>query len=507
MKNGRTKEHGDFQTPVELTREITSFLQLNGVNPASIIEPTCGLGSFIFSAVETYPNASVIGIDINPDHLNQVQHHLEEGNLINRVQLLQADFFKTDWKVLVSQTMEPILILGNPPWITNAEMSSLGGSNVPLKSNIHGFKGLDARTGMSNFDISEWMIVELLKSLDGLNASLAMLCKVNVARKVLLHSFKKQLSVSSSSMHLIDAQRYFDVSVDACLLTCHLQPRSSNSSCQVFENMYSKEPIHEIGHVNRQMIANIPLYNKWQHLQGKKYSTWRSGIKHDRSRVMELKKRNGVYYNGFNEIVSIEDSYLYPMLKSSDLANNRIDKLDKWMLVTQKSIGEDTSSIKDKAPRTWEYLEKYGDILAKRASSVYKNQPPYSIFGIGPYAFSRWKVAISGFYKKIDFRLVHPLGGKPVVLDDTCYFLPCESLEEATVLFIALNHPIAKEFYKSYIFWDAKRPITKKILQKLDLGKLMLEIGPDEILQEAIDDYSNLDSKALLSEIKKSQKV
>ncbi len=61
--------------------------------------------------------------------------------------------------------------------------------------------------------------------------------------------------------------------------------------------------------------------------------------------------------------------YLYPMLKSSDISNRSIDNISKssgqiathrkYMIVTQKSVGEETSSIQQKAPRLWDYLQQH----------------------------------------------------------------------------------------------------------------------------------------------------
>ena len=39
--------------------------------------------------------------------------------------LVEANFFATDWKRVVGQLPEPILVLGNPPWVTNAGSASL----------------------------------------------------------------------------------------------------------------------------------------------------------------------------------------------------------------------------------------------------------------------------------------------------------------------------------------------------------------------------------------------
>ena len=96
--------------------------------------------------------------------------------------------------------------------------------------------------------------------------------------------------------------------------------------------------------------------------------------------------------------------------------------------------------IKREAPRTWDYLQSHADRLDARASSIYRNRPRFSVFGVGPYSFAPWKVAISGFYKRLDFRCVGPVEDKPVVLDDTCYFLPCRTEHDARLLAELLNY-------------------------------------------------------------------
>jgi len=59
------------------------------------------------------------------------------------------------------------------------------------------------------------------------------------------------------------------------------------------------------------------------------------------------------------------------------------------------------------------------------------------------------------------------------MLDDTCYFLPFDDEGSARRAIEALQSPIARQFFAARIFWDAKRPISKAILQQLDLHALM----------------------------------
>ena len=108
------------------------------------------------------------------------------GGTTHKTRLIQADFFATDWKRLISELPEPILVLGNPPWVTNSQLGVLGSRNLPIKSNFQKHDGLDALTGKANFDISEWMLMRLVEALNGRRGTLAMLCKAATAQDPLL---------------------------------------------------------------------------------------------------------------------------------------------------------------------------------------------------------------------------------------------------------------------------------------------------------------------------------
>lgn len=76
-----------------------------------------------------------------------------------------------------------------------------------------------------------------------------------------------------------------------------------------------------------------------------------------------------------------------------------------------------------------------------------------------------------------------PHQGRPVVLDDTCYFLGFDDAAAAKRAAKALGSELARDFFSARIFWDNKRPITKAILQSLDLaalGRALALRGPDE---------------------------
>jgi hypothetical protein len=485
VKERKTKtvtEFGDFQTPPALALAATRVLCRLGIKPRSILEPTCGRGAFIAAAVASFPDAeSVIGIDIN-------RGYLASDMAANRhnVELRHGNFFTVDWATVVTNVGDPWLIIGNPPWVTNSNLGVIESDNLPAKSNFHGRQGIEAITGKSNFDISEWMILRYLDWLKGKVGAIAVLCKTAVARKILLHVWKKGGSLRSARIYEIDALEHFKAAVDACFFVLEIDSKAQTLSCDIFDTLEANTCSRTIGFLDGQIISDVTAFNKYRNLLGPEDRyVWRSGIKHDCSKVMELTNTTSErYQNGLGETVSLEDVILFPMLKSSDIGNGRIH-CRRVMVVTQQRVGDDTSYIRIKAPETWNYLKRHAALLHKRASAIYKNKPPFSVFGVGPYSFAPWKIAVSGFYKKLCFVKVGPVRGRPVVFDDTIYFLPCWSEEEACFIEALLCSEPAQGFLHSMIHWDEKRPITVEILSRLSIRKLAAMLGREQ-------DYAHL---------------
>ena len=187
---------------------------------------------------------------------------------------------------------------------------------------------------------------------------------------------------------------------------------------------------------------------------------------------MEFEPFQGGYINGLKEEFQLEPNLVYGLLKSSALKEPYAPASKKSTIITQKKIGQNTDYIRVAYPLTFKYLRSHKHFFDKRKSSVYKGKPDYSIFGIGPYAFAPYKVAISGLYKSTHFTLVLPEKDKPVMLDDTCYFLGFQELPLARIAHFLLNHERTQQFLKAIIFPAAKRPVTKAILMRISLRKL-----------------------------------
>ncbi len=123
-KGRKTEEFGDFQTPASLAREVCKFLAARGIAPASMLEPTCGTGSFLLAALDHFPSLKrALGVEINPDHVNRLTAALRLRSDAAKVQAMQGDFFAFDWPKHLADLPDPILVLGNPPWVTNAPVT------------------------------------------------------------------------------------------------------------------------------------------------------------------------------------------------------------------------------------------------------------------------------------------------------------------------------------------------------------------------------------------------
>ncbi|CAM3218616.1 class I SAM-dependent methyltransferase [Streptobacillus ratti] len=462
------KELGDYQTPMYFAEIITNFVKEHiSFSPNKIIEPTCGVGNFLITSIKKFKNTEIIGIDINNNYLNEAKQKLNEIKKTN-YKLVNSNIF--DYKYNDISNDDNILIIGNPPWAVNSNLTSGELKNLPIKTNFKKYKGLEAITGSSNFDICEYIILDAIKKVNSKNLCLAMLCKTNVAINIIKELKKEKYSIKQGIILKFNAKKIFNVSTDACLLYIE-KGKNYDYSTNKFKVYTLKQDVikyeTQMGFNDEDFVTDYDFYIK--ELDGKSPFEWRQGVKHDSSKVMELiLNQNKEYMNGFNQIVDIEDKLVYPLLKSSDIKKykNGTDTR-KHVIITQSKIGEETKYIKNESPKLWDYLNSYEKKLSSRKSSIYKNNPKFSIFGIGEYSFSKYKVAISGFYKEAIFIMIK--SDKPIMLDDTCYFLSFNDEKTALITTIILNSDIIKNFLLSITNINSKRPYTKKILSRINL--------------------------------------
>jgi len=477
---------GDFQTPVELVEKVLGCIGPVGDRWARVLEPTCGSGGFIRGLIDSgSPPEEIIGIELQERHLEEARRIAQEGHRTS-VEIKRANLFDIDLsRDLGWRSRGRLLVLGNPPWVTSSRLGAMGSRNLPAKSNIKGLGGLDAVTGSSNFDLAEFIWLKLIREIGDERPTIALLSKTSAARNVLQFAHDRRVPVAAAWMRRLDARRYFKASVDACLFYLEIGEGEGRFEAPVFEDFESSQPESTLGFAAGRMVFDLGRYRKAARLDGACQLVWRQGVKHDAARVIELSREGGRFVNGIFEAVDVEPDFIFPLLKSSDLNREPHMPPRLHVIITQRRLGEETAFLQEAAPRLWSYLSAHSAHFERRKSSIYRGRPPFAMFGIGGYSFSPFKVAVSGLHKRPRFRLVHPAGGRPVMLDDTCYFIACDSARQAALVTALLNHRAAAEFLGSLIFVDSKRPVTKRLLERIDLLEALSLVAKREIIAHA----------------------
>jgi len=488
--NYKTKDLGDFQTPSHLTDKICKYLVDVEFAPDAVLEPTCGEGNFVISAIEFFPSLKyVYCVDVQGMYewllkLNILK--LSSKQDINvKIEFHRDNIFTHRFSNRFTKFLEGdvqnLLILGNPPWVTSSELSILSSDNLPPKANIKGYRGIDVITGKGNFDIAEYIILRMIQEFSDKKGKIAMLCKTSVIKNIVRDMRKLSLKLSNIQALLIDAKKEFNISGEGALFLADIGS-GRGDFCKV-SSLYQPDHLYKkYGWIDNKFVSDIELYEKHKQIDGQSPVVWRQGVKHDAAKVMILTiNADGILFNGLQEYVDVEDDLLYPFVKGSETRKNVIKNTVNRIIITQSSLGDDTSCIALKYPKLWNYLVSHSKYLDKRKSVVYRRRPRFSLFGVGDYSFKPYKIAISGFYKTPNFSLVLPINGKPVMLDDTCYYLSFNNFNNAFFTWILLNTDAVKKFLSSIVFLDSKRPYTKEILMRINIQKLAEIVSFDEL--------------------------
>lgn len=471
----RKNEFGDWQTNYSLAVSICKHLKSQGINPQIVIEPTCGIGNFVIAATEVFDNLErVYCIEINHDYTEELSRRLRNTHLHGiDVSVINDSIFNVNMSEIKGQIHgKEILVLGNPPWVTNSKLGSMGSSNVPNKSNFKQKKGMDAITGKSNFDIAEYILYQMIELIEYEKGWLSFILKNSVIKNLIYEQKRRHFKIKDIRQYNINTQIEFNVSVAGSILTLQ-SGEECECQCRTYD-FYGKVFLKTYGWTGNHFVADCNKYSRVMDIDGYSQVKWWSGLKHDCTKVMELTKEgDNTYRNSLGEFVHIEDEMVFPLLKSSDIKEKYISKCRKYVIVTQRHTSDDTAYIKNKYPLTFNYLDEHVSFFSNRKSIIYRNRPAFCIFGIGDYSFKKYKIAISGLYKQTCFSLVSDIDGKTVMVDDTAYITGFDNKFLAETTLKILNSNIVQEFVNALLFEDAKRPINKDLLMRIDLLKAL----------------------------------
>lgn len=487
-------DYGDWQTSYDFAKEVCLYLKKKGITPEVIVEPTCGLGNFIAAAIDVFNSIEeVYAVEICQEYISKTDEKLKQYKKAKRIKdyrLYHANVFTFDFEDIINKNQtKKILVLGNPPWVTNSGLGKANGTNLPMKGNINKVKGIEAITGKGNFDIAESICNLLIDSFSHhSNTHIALLVKNSVIKNILYRQHTSPRPIQDIKQLGFDAKKEFNVAVAASLFDFHIGSRKEQQC--VSYNFYTQEPSHTFGWVEQAFVSNTEAFDKTKFLDGQSPLVWRSGIKHDCSKVMELIWNGTTYVNGLKETVDVNDNTVFPLLKSSDIGKG-MKGIRKYLVLPQTNISENTEILKEKAPQTYSYLLTHAAYLDGRKSIIYRNKPRFSVFGLGDYSFAPYKVVISALYSELTFSMIGPINGKPVMVDDTCYLLGFKNADYAKLTLFILQSNLLKCFIRNICFMDAKRIVNRELLMRIDLYQLSKHINYKgiDITPEKIQEY------------------
>ncbi|HVK69162.1 MAG TPA: hypothetical protein VM694_32110, partial [Polyangium sp.] len=96
-------ERGDWQTPLDLARQVSRLAARLGARPSSILEPTCGKGAFLEAAAEVFPDVPARGFDIDPGHVETARLALVGSPVDVRL----GDCFEVAWEDVLAAMPDP----------------------------------------------------------------------------------------------------------------------------------------------------------------------------------------------------------------------------------------------------------------------------------------------------------------------------------------------------------------------------------------------------------------
>jgi hypothetical protein len=155
----------------------------------------------------------------------------------------------------------------------------------------------------------------------------------------------------------------------------------------------------------------------------------------------------------------IEPELLYPLLRWSDV--QRFSAIPRGHILLaqdpEKRTGIEEDVMRRRCPRTLAYLQKFHDLLTARAAyRRYQQRAPfYSMYNVGPYTVAPVKVVWRRMDRQINAAVVEEvedrlLGRRPVIPQETCVLVACDSADEAHYVCAVLNSAVVNDLVSAH---------------------------------------------------------
>jgi hypothetical protein len=132
----KRRKTGATYTPPAIVKAMISWAESVNPAPDRVIDPGIGSGRFISAAAKIFPNAQLIGIDIDPLALLMARANACVLGYANRLHLLLDDYRKADLPPCLGKT----LFIGNPPYVRHHEIADRWKTWFAVTARQYGFE-------------------------------------------------------------------------------------------------------------------------------------------------------------------------------------------------------------------------------------------------------------------------------------------------------------------------------------------------------------------------------
>ncbi len=177
---------------------------------------------------------------------------------------------------------------------------------------------------------------------------------------------------------------------------------------------------------------------------------------------------------------TIEADLLYPLLRWGDVSRYQATPRCHILLAQDivKRSGIALEMMRQRFPQALAYLTQFQEMLETRAAyRRYQAAGPfYSMYNVGPYTVAPVKVVWRRMDRRINAAVVEPiddplLGLRPVLAQETCVIVPCETSDEAHYLCAMMNSAAMNEIVVAHSISGGKSFGTPGMMRYLPLQR------------------------------------
>jgi hypothetical protein len=129
------RNQGATYTPPVVAEAMVSWAAGTGLNPSRIVDPGVGSGRFLLAAAKTFPQARLLGVEIDPLAAIIARANLAVAGLADRAEIMLCDYRTATLPAIEGRT----LFIGNPPYLRHHQIHGKAKEWLSLQARKLGF--------------------------------------------------------------------------------------------------------------------------------------------------------------------------------------------------------------------------------------------------------------------------------------------------------------------------------------------------------------------------------